>query len=54
MNLVGYKAIPGGAHFWILQNTWGTGWGKDGYVKIGMDYKFEYALAADTNIHLYD
>ena len=53
MMLVGYKAIPDGAHFWILQNTWGTGWGDQGYVKIGMDYNFEYALAADVEIGFY-
>ena len=53
MMLVGYKAIPGGAYYWILQNTWGTGWGEEGYVKIGMDYNFEYALAADVDFHVY-
>ena len=32
MTLVGY-----GKDYWILKNTWGTGWGEHGYMRIKKD-----------------
>lgn len=30
----GYDAVQGG--YWILRNSWGAGWGKNGYMRIAM------------------
>ena len=32
--LVGYDTTPEGVDYWILKNSWGIGWGLDGYVHL--------------------
>lgn len=39
MTIVGYSTKTAEGDYWIVQNSWGTGWGEDGYVKIGMTGK---------------
>ena len=34
MLAVGYGATPDGKPYYILKNTWGTGWGEQGYMRI--------------------
>jgi len=34
--IVGY-----GKDYWIMQNSWGTSWGKEGYVLIDMNKRFD-------------
>ena len=33
---VGYGTDPTYGAYWLVQNSWGTSWGDQGYVKIGM------------------
>ncbi len=43
--LVGFKKsnfFPGGGYF-ILRNSWGKGWGEDGYAYMSFDYVKKYA-----------
>eukprot|EP00792_Barthelona_sp_PAP020_P005914 TRINITY_DN2849_c0_g2_i1.p1 TRINITY_DN2849_c0_g2~~TRINITY_DN2849_c0_g2_i1.p1 ORF type:complete len:483 (+),score=99.68 TRINITY_DN2849_c0_g2_i1:35-1483(+) len=35
--LVGYKKVPGETAYWEVLNSWGTGWGLDGYIRLAMD-----------------
>lgn len=37
--LVGWDdAADGGNGAWILQNSWGSGWGDNGFMKLAMNY----------------
>jgi len=33
---VGFGTDESGTEFYYVKNSWGTGWGEDGYIKIGV------------------
>lgn len=52
VKIIGWDKSPEGADFWLIENTWGTTWGEEGFAKIsmqdksiGLDY---YALGLST------
>jgi cathepsin K len=36
VNLVGYGKDSSGTEFWKIRNSWGTGWGEKGYIRVAM------------------
>ena len=35
VQLVGYGSDPAdGGDYWLVRNSWGTGWGEDGYIRL--------------------
>ena len=36
VGVVGWGADAGGAHYWVLRNSWGTTWGDEGYMKVAI------------------
>ena len=40
---VGYGTDPNSGNYWLVRNSWGTGWGESGYIRIARE-----ASAADV------
>lgn len=34
VQVVGFDETPEGLKYWIARNSWGSGWGEDGYIRI--------------------
>jgi cathepsin L len=34
VQLVGYGTDPDEGDYWLVRNSWGTGWGEDGYIRL--------------------
>jgi len=35
--LVGYGTTEEGTDYFLVQNSWGTSWGDNGYIKLGIE-----------------
>merc|ERR1712080_351955 len=44
VQLVGYGS-EGGKDYWIVRNSWGRGWGEDGYIRLARDAKAQCGTA---------
>jgi cathepsin L len=41
--IVGYGTDPSAGDYWKVKNSWGAGWGEQGYIRIGRGAKFSPA-----------
>ncbi|XP_068201395.1 digestive cysteine proteinase 1-like [Palaemon carinicauda] len=48
--VVGYGWAKTGGNYWLVKNSWGVGWGKDGYIKMARD-KNNHCGIADRAIY---
>ena len=32
--VIGYGTTDGGTEYWSVRNSWGVGWGEDGYIRM--------------------
>ncbi|XP_031131976.1 ervatamin-B-like [Ipomoea triloba] len=47
--VVGYGARNDGQKYWVIKNSWGTGWGEKGYMKMARDTDEEGGLCGIAN-----
>lgn len=41
---VGYGTTSEGVEYFLVKNSWGTGWGEAGYIRIGQKSESEYGI----------
>jgi cathepsin L len=46
--------IDSGNAYWIVKNSWGTGWGENGYIRMSRNKNNNCGIASDTGVPLID
>lgn len=49
VTVVGYGASDEGKKYWVIKNSWGTGWGEKGYMKMARDTNDDGGLCGIAN-----
>ena len=44
--LTGYGSDPVAGNFWVIQNSWGSYWGENGYVRMARNTLSDCCVAA--------